>query len=726
MRVPNYNNLTVNGTMTGAAWNGTRFGVLAFRVAGELSGTGAIHMNQMGYRGGSGGWLDTPRNEHRDATQGESYPGVGVSSASPNGGGGAGRNAVRGAGAGYATVGANGTGTNGGQPYGDPQLSRLWMGSGGGGGDHPCSPCAGPRGGAGGGAVYIYAQAIDYGGSISSKGQNGSCVSANNWSSGGGSGGTIRIQGADIDLSGSITAARGDGCVAGNGSVGRIAIFYSESLSTNTVNPAAYVEQEGQPTPTPTPTLTPEPTLQPGWHDELYEYEGAQPHAVTRVEFGEDDDTYTYDANGNMLQRVEDGVTWTQAYNAENRLSSISDGTDTWTFTYDGDGNRVRQTGPTGEVTLYPGGGIFEVRDALGDAEFIKYYGLGGQRVALSGPDGMQYMLTDHLGSVSAVLDAAGNLLSQQRYTPFGEARFDVTLGTTDFGYTGQRALAGTGLMDYNARFYAPGLGRFMQPDTIVPGGGNPQAYSRYTYVFNNPLNFIDPSGHFPWKPPCIDGLYCGRSYGTSVARANLSPSNLQASHSSRNAGIGASNQASAAVAPDVPIFSTLEFQDVETGTQLKKGADIGQHIATAVSGIGTAIEIGGCLVGAGLVSWGDSFLPFADAGGCLAGFLAGASTGGMITRSLSIFTNILASVGTVAGDLLTGDSSLTVYENRIEVQIGLDAIEHLFMTVAASSEINSLNFNLNLVSSLAALGILERNLAVPLRQPINFVILRP
>lgn len=283
-------------------------------------------------------------------------------------------------------------------------------------------------------------------------------------------------------------------------------------------NPAPWSLQEGQPTPTPTPTPTAEPTLQPGWYDGLYEYTGAQPHAVTRVERGENEDTYTYGANGNMLTRVEGEVTWTQTYNAENRLSSISDGTDAWSFTYDGDGRRVRQVGPDGEVTLYLGGGAYEVRDAAGDAEAIKYYGIAGQRVALSGPDGLQFLLTDHLGSVSAVLDAAGNLLGQQRYTPFGEGRFEAMLGTTDFGYTGQRLLAGTGLMDYNARFYAPGLGRWTQPDTIVPGAGNPANLNRLSYVVNSPVTLADPAGHC--AVALLDGTQCfNKVTVTSVLR---------------------------------------------------------------------------------------------------------------------------------------------------------------------------------------------------------------
>jgi RHS repeat-associated protein len=82
-------------------------------------------------------------------------------------------------------------------------------------------------------------------------------------------------------------------------------------------------------------------------------------------------------------------------------------------------------------------------------------------------------------------------------YYPFGEVRWASAEMPTDFGYTGQR-LDGTGLMFYNARYYAPVLGRFVQADTIVPEPGNSQALNRYSYVYNNPLGYVDPSGHWP------------------------------------------------------------------------------------------------------------------------------------------------------------------------------------------------------------------------------------
>jgi hypothetical protein len=62
------------------------------------------------------------------------------------------------------------------------------------------------------------------------------------------------------------------------------------------------------------------------------------------------------------------------------------------------------------------------------------------------------------------------------------------------------------GLMDYRARYYSRLLGRFVQPDTIIPEAGNPQAWNRYSYTTNNPINFNDPSGHLQSED---DGVSC-------------------------------------------------------------------------------------------------------------------------------------------------------------------------------------------------------------------------
>src|SRR3989304_1127566 len=79
----------------------------------------------------------------------------------------------------------------------------------------------------------------------------------------------------------------------------------------------------------------------------------------------------------------------------------------------------------------------------------------------------------------------------------------------TDKLFTGQREMTGLGIYHYGARFYSPKLGRFISADSIVPNSANPQDFNRYSYVQNNPVNFIDPSGHINCKsgydPDCYD-----------------------------------------------------------------------------------------------------------------------------------------------------------------------------------------------------------------------------
>jgi len=83
------------------------------------------------------------------------------------------------------------------------------------------------------------------------------------------------------------------------------------------------------------------------------------------------------------------------------------------------------------------------------------------------------------------------------QYDPYGEvltSTLPVTL--TDRLFTGQRFDSSSGLYYYNARYYDPHLGRFIQPDTLVPDPLNPQAWNRFSYVYNNPASYVDPGGH--------------------------------------------------------------------------------------------------------------------------------------------------------------------------------------------------------------------------------------
>ncbi len=136
-----------------------------------------------------------------------------------------------------------------------------------------------------------------------------------------------------------------------------------------------------------------------------------------------------------------------------------------------------------------------------------KHYFANGQRLATRVNDELYYVHTDHLGSTTLLTNADGSETGHILYDAFGNtisSTLPITL--TDRLYTGQRSEPDLGLYDYNARFYDPYLNRFISPDTMVPDPVNPQQFNRYAYCLNNPLRYIDPSGH----QGCPPGMsYC-------------------------------------------------------------------------------------------------------------------------------------------------------------------------------------------------------------------------
>ena len=105
------------------------------------------------------------------------------------------------------------------------------------------------------------------------------------------------------------------------------------------------------------------------------------------------------------------------------------------------------------------------------------YYLAGASRIAMRkyaipASISVEYMLSDHLGSTSLTTDSAGNVISELRYTAWGEVRYQAGTTSTSYTYTGQYSnTADFGLMFYNAGWYDSQLGRFAQADSIVPGG---------------------------------------------------------------------------------------------------------------------------------------------------------------------------------------------------------------------------------------------------------------
>ncbi len=203
-----------------------------------------------------------------------------------------------------------------------------------------------------------------------------------------------------------------------------------------------------------------------------------------------------YDRNGNMTVRVamENGrpVTYNLSYNLENQLEAVTNTTtlSTTRYFYDGDGARIQEIRQGSTILRL---GDVEIERSAAGQTVRTYYQLGGQRIAMRERAQLTYLHGDQLGSSSLATGSDGSVLSRMRYRPFGESRGGTL--PTDYGFTGQRD-AGMGLYDYNSRFYDPELGRFIQADTIVPQPAEGQSWNRYSYVNNNPPNYVDPSGH--------------------------------------------------------------------------------------------------------------------------------------------------------------------------------------------------------------------------------------
>ncbi|MCS6846957.1 MAG: RHS repeat-associated core domain-containing protein [Anaerolineae bacterium] len=226
-----------------------------------------------------------------------------------------------------------------------------------------------------------------------------------------------------------------------------------------------------------------------------------------------------YDANGNMVSRWDNGVWFTQEWNADNKVSRVyGNGQDIY-YAYDADSTLVRKT-QGGITTIYVGPHA-EWNSSTGWTNYYYFpstaLGAGaGQRglpsegrVAMRNSGGVYWLHGDHLGSASLVTNASGGVVAQSRYTPYGSARQVSGTWPTDRRFTGQRLEGSVGLYDYNARMYSPLLARFLSPDSLVPRPDDPQSFNRYAYVLNNPLRYTDPSGHTPCPRDGGSGL-CG------------------------------------------------------------------------------------------------------------------------------------------------------------------------------------------------------------------------
>jgi RHS repeat-associated protein len=226
---------------------------------------------------------------------------------------------------------------------------------------------------------------------------------------------------------------------------------------------------------------------------------------------------YVYDAAGNL---TNDGV-HSYAFDAENKVKTVNSETDV--YRYDGDGNRVRKNFTYGEKVrmVYSGQLIAEYDLSTGSLKKEYVYGAKGLIATIEPSAGTRYTTSDHLGSPRVVSNSSAGVVSRHDYKPFGEELGAGEGGrTTAMGYDAADGLRQkftskerdneTGLDYLLARYYSSTQGRFTSADSFGGFMSNPQTLNRYAYVQNDPLNFIDPTGHMAerWRINPLDYLF--------------------------------------------------------------------------------------------------------------------------------------------------------------------------------------------------------------------------
>jgi RHS repeat-associated protein len=162
---------------------------------------------------------------------------------------------------------------------------------------------------------------------------------------------------------------------------------------------------------------------------------------------------------------------------------------------YDADGRRVRVWNPSDgwAVNVYSGLNVVCEVPSTGVGESSVHLYAGALHVA-SIKDGVsEYLHQDHLGSTRLRTDSAGNVVYEVGYQPYGVEVGES--GSERFKYTGKSEDESTGLYYFGARFYDPGVGRFITEDTVLGSISDPQSLNRYVYCRNNPLKYVDPDG---------------------------------------------------------------------------------------------------------------------------------------------------------------------------------------------------------------------------------------
>jgi len=205
---------------------------------------------------------------------------------------------------------------------------------------------------------------------------------------------------------------------------------------------------------------------------------------------------FSYDANGNLIQKNVKGNITTYQYDYENRLSTISSSEGSLVFTYDAFGNRIGKKVNDEQIwysvdPLGMGDVLAEYNDKR---SLIARYTHGLGLISKIDSGGKEYTYEfDAMGHTSEMIDSENTIVNRYRYTPSGEYIIKLEGTENSFTFVGESGVMDdcTGLYFMQYRYYSPITGQFITPDTLGIFSGR----NLYTYVRNRLTTHIDPLG---------------------------------------------------------------------------------------------------------------------------------------------------------------------------------------------------------------------------------------
>ncbi len=232
--------------------------------------------------------------------------------------------------------------------------------------------------------------------------------------------------------------------------------------------------------------------------------------------------TFSYDANGNLISEMAGStVLKSYAYDADNRLIQVTEsGMVIQTNAYNGDGQRIQKTEGTAVTNyFYQSGNVVFTNGTTDNVSLNLMIPGGGVIAAERGDDEYYFYNKDMRASTTNILNESGTSVAAYEYSDFGETSVNSDF-YNEICYTGAIYDETTGLYYLNARYYNPEQGRFLTEDTYRGSLTNPMSKHLYAYCKNNPVNYVDPSGHkYKWVGY---GVQLDLSFGKFFASSHM------------------------------------------------------------------------------------------------------------------------------------------------------------------------------------------------------------